>query len=122
MHRIFALLLVTATGLTLAGLAGGASPAAKLRVQPPVVAGGNPITVTGTGFKPGLKVTLHIGRANTDNTSRLGSVKASRKGGFRFVKTIARSTGAGTWVVLACQANCRTKATAQFRVAKVKPV
>lgn len=122
MHRISALALAAVTALSLAGLAGSTASKATLRIKPPMVARGNPITITGTGFKPSLKVTLHIGRPNTDNTSRLGSVQASKTGGFRFVKTISRSTAAGAWVVLACQRNCRVKATAKFYVAKVKPV
>jgi hypothetical protein len=119
--RTAATLVAAATALSLAALAGGASTAA-LRIQPPVVVRGDPIKVTGTGFKPGLKVTLTIRRPYADRTARLGSITAGRKGGFVFTKKISRSTTAGTWVVRACQRGCRIKATARFRVAKIKPV
>jgi hypothetical protein len=122
MHRICTLLLATVGALALAGLAGGTAQVAKLKVQPPMVLPGGTITITGTGFRPSVKVTLHIGRPNSDNTSRIGSVKAKASGRFTFSRAISHSTAAGLWVVLACQANCRTKATAPFRVAKIKPV
>ena len=122
MHRLLTLLLAVVTGLSLAGLAGGTSSVAKLKIAPAIVPRGGVITVTGTGFRPYLRVTLRIGRPNASTTAKLGTVKATAKGAFRFRKTIARSTGAGLWVVRACQSSCRTKATAQFRVAKVKPL
>jgi hypothetical protein len=67
-------------------------------------------------------VTLRIGRPDSVNRSLIGSVKAKANGRFTFAKTISRSTEAGSWVVRACQANWRTKATALFRVAKIKPL
>ncbi len=122
MRRIQILLLAAAAALSLAGLAGGTASVAKLKAQPPLVLRGGTITIIGTGFRPGVKATLRIGRPRSLNTARLGSVKAKANGRFTFSKTISRSTGAGSWVVLACQASCHTKATALFRVAKVKPV
>lgn len=122
MHRTFALILAAAGGLALAVAGGSASTTARLSVSPPMVIRGNPLTVTGTGFRPNLKVTFRLKRPNSTTTSRIGSTTAGRKGGFRFVKTIARSTSVGLWVVQACQSSCRTKATARFRVAKIKPL
>ncbi len=110
------------SSLSLAGLAGGTVTVAKLKARPPIVVRGGTITITGTGFRPSVKVTLSIGRPRSDNISRIGSVKAKASGRFTFSKAISRSTEAGSWVVLACQANCRTKATAPFWVAKIKPV
>lgn len=121
-HRSVALLLAGATALVLAGLAGSTTSGARLRAQPPMVPVGNPLTVSGSGFAPRVRVTLFIGRPNSSKTARLGTIRANRKGGFKFVKTISRSTGAGLWVVRACQRSCRTKASARFRVAKIKPL
>ncbi len=122
MQKILALLLTGAAGLSLAGLAGGASSTARLRITPQFVPRGETMTITGTGFRPSLRVTLRIGRPNSDSTARFGATTAGRRGGFTVKKVLSRSIGAGTWVVLACQRNCRIKATAQFRVPKIKPV
>jgi hypothetical protein len=120
--RIAAPLLAAATALSLAGLAGGASTTARLRITPQAVVRGNTITLTGTGFRPSLKVTLDIRRSLATKRARFGSVTAGRKGGFVLTKKISRSTGAGKWIVRACQRGCRTRATARFYVSKVKPV
>lgn len=122
MHRLCTLLLATVSTLTVAGLAGGTASVAKLKVSPPIVIPGGTITITGTGFRPSLKVTLRIGRPHSAKRSLIGSIKARANGRFTFAKTISRSTEAGSWVVRACQANCGTKATALFRVAKIQPV
>lgn len=120
--RIAATVLAGATALSLAGLAEGASSVARIRIQPPVVVRGEAIKITGTGFKPSLRVTLDVRRPFADKRARLGSVTAGRKGRFAFTKRISRSTDAGKWVVRACQRQCRIKATARFWVAKIKPV
>ena len=52
----------------------------------------------------------------------LGRAQATGAGAFRFTETISRSTIAGKYVVRGCQRSCATKATATFRVAKIKPV
>jgi hypothetical protein len=122
MRRIHLLLLAAAAALSLAGLAGATATVAKLKAQPPLVIRGGTITITGTGFRPGVKATLRIGRPRSSTTARLGSVKAKANGRFTFSKTLSRTTGAGSWVVRACQANCLTKASALFRVAKIKSV
>ena len=120
--RIAASLLAASTALSLAGLAGGSSASARLRIQPPVVVRGSSIKLTGTGFRPNLTVTLDIRRPLATKRARFGSVIAGRKGGFVLTKKISRSTGAGKWVVRACQRGCRIKVTARFYVSKVKPL
>jgi hypothetical protein len=120
--RIAATLVAAATALTLAGLAGGASSSARLRVTPPSVVRGESIKLTGTGFKPSLKVTLDIRRPFADKRARFGSVTAGSTGRWVLTKKISRSTGAGKWVVRACQRGCRIRATARFYVSKIKPV
>jgi hypothetical protein len=83
---------------------------------------GESIKLTGTGFKPGLRVTLDIRRPFADKRARLGSVTAGSTGRWVLTKRISRSTEAGKWVVRACQRGCRIRATAQFFVSKIKPV
>src|SRR5215210_6736391 len=120
--RVAGSLVAVTAALVLAGLAAGSATKAQLVLQPPVVLRGNPVTITGHGFKPNLDVTIRIGRPNAAVTSRLGTVKAGRSGGFALTKKISRSTGAGKWIVRACQQACRVKATAVLHVAKIKPV
>jgi hypothetical protein len=83
---------------------------------------GETIKLIGTGFKPGLKVTLDIRRPFADKRARFGSVTAGSTGRWVLTRKISRSTGAGKWVVRACQRGCRIRATARFYVSKVKPV
>jgi len=120
--RIAAPLVAAATALSLAGLAGGASTSARLRITPPSVTRGEAIKLVGSGFKANVKVTFVIHRALSTKSAPFGSVTAGRKGGFVISKKISRSTGAGKWIVRACQRGCRVKATARFYVSKIKPV
>jgi len=120
--RVVASLVAATAALVLAGLAPGAATKAQLELQPPVVLRGNPVAVTGHGFKPNLEVTVRIGRPNASVTSRLGTVNAGRRGEFDLTKKISRSTGVGKWIVRACQQACRVRATAVLHVAKIKPV
>jgi hypothetical protein len=121
MRRICTLALAAAAVLSLAGLAGGAAGTAKLTVTPPLVIQGGTITIAGAGFRPSMKVTLSIARPRSSTTTRIGSVTAKANGRFVFRKATS-GVAAGSWVVRACQANCRTKATASFRVSKIKPL
>jgi hypothetical protein len=121
MRRV-SVLLAAATVLCLAGLGGAAVITAKLRVRPLLVARGSAITITGSGFRPALNVALTIKQATGTRSSRLAAVRARRTGTFRVSKVIARSTQAGLYVLTACQRRCATKATARFRVAKIKPL
>jgi hypothetical protein len=120
--RIAAPFLAAATALSLAGLAGGSSVSARLRIQPPSVVRGSSIKLIGSGFRPSLKVTLDVRRPLATKRARFGSVIAGRKGAFVLTKKISRSTGAGKWVVRACQRVCRIRTTARFYVSKIKPV
>jgi hypothetical protein len=122
MQRVSALLLAASAALAATGLAGGTSAAPTMRVQPQFVRPGNAITATGTHFRPSLRVTLSIRSATGGRFSRLGRTQATATGAFRFSKTLSRSTTPGKYVVRACQRSCATKATATFRVSKIKPV
>jgi hypothetical protein len=120
--RTSALLLAATTALTLAGISASATTAAKVTVTPQLVRAGGTIKIAGTGFRPGLKVTLHVGRPRTDNIARIGIRYAGKTGGFRLEKHISRTTPAGKWAILACQRNCRIQGVGIFRVAKIKPL
>jgi hypothetical protein len=122
MQPLSALLLAGSAALAATGLAGGTAAAPTMRVQPQFVRAGNEITATGAHFRPRLRVTFSIRSATGGRFSRLGRAQATGAGAFRFTKTISRSTIAGKYVVRACQRSCATKATATFRVAKIKPV
>jgi hypothetical protein len=121
MHRICGLLLAAAAVLSLAGFAGGAASMAKLTVTPPLVIQGGTITIAGAGFRANRKVSLSIARPRSSTTSPIGSITTKANGRFVFRKATSR-IAAGSWVVRACQASCRTKATATLRVSKIKPV
>jgi hypothetical protein len=121
MHRICGLLLAAAAVLSLAGFAGGAASMAKLTVTPPLVIQGSTITIAGAGFRANRKVSLSIARPRSSTTSPIGSITTKANGRFVFRKATSR-IAAGAWVVRACQASCRTKATATLRVSKIKPV
>ena len=121
MYRICTLFLAAAAVLSLAGLADGAASVAKLTVTPPLVIQGGTITINGAGFRPNRKVTLSIARPRSSSTSPIGSTTAKASGRFVVRKATSRMA-AGSWVVRACQASCRTKATATLRVSKIKPV
>jgi hypothetical protein len=120
--RRSALLLAVLLGLSLAGVAGSTTAVAKLRVTPILVQRGATLTVKGSGFAPQVKVTLDVGRPNSKPTTHWTTLKTNAAGGFRYAKVISRSAFAGEYVVRACQRACRIKATASYRIIKVKPV
>ena len=62
------------------------------------------------------------GSTNSAPTAHWTTLKANAAGGFRYAKVISRSAFAGEYVVRACQRTCRVKATASYRIVKVKPV
>jgi hypothetical protein len=121
--RRSALLLAALIGLSsLAGVAGSTTAVARLRVAPTLVQRGATLTVRGSGFVPKVKVTIDVGRPNSAPTAHWTTLKANATGGFRYAKVISRSAFAGQYVVRACQRTCRVKATASYRIVKVKPV
>jgi hypothetical protein len=120
--RCSALLLAALLGLSLAGVAGSTTAVAKLRLAPTVVQRGATLTVRGSGFVPKVRVTIDVGRPKSAPTAHWTTVRANANGGFRFAKVISRSAFAGEYVVRACQRACRVKATASYRIVKVKPL
>jgi hypothetical protein len=120
--RRSALLLAALMGFSLAAVAGGTTTVARLRVSPAMVERGATLTVKGSGFMPRVKVTIDVGRPNRAPTAHWTTVKTNSAGGFRYLKVISRSAYAGEYVVRACQRACRVKATASYRIAKIKPL
>ena len=120
--RRSALVLAALMGLSLAGVAGSTTAVAKLRVAPTLVQRSATLTVRGSGFVPKVRVTIDVGRPNSAPTARWTTLKANAAGAFRYAKVISRSAFAGQYVVRACQRTCRVKATASYRIVKVKPV
>jgi len=116
------LLLAALAGLSLAGIAGGTTAVAKLRLTPTMAQPGATITVKGSGFARNVKLTLDVGRPNSRPTVHWTTLKTNAVGGFRYAKTISRAALPGEYVVRACQRSCRVKATASYRVFKVKPL
>jgi hypothetical protein len=116
------LLLAALTGLSLAGVAGSTTAVAKLRLTPTIVQRGATLTVKGSGFVPNVRLTLDVGRPNSRPTAHWTTMKTNAAGGFRYAKMIPRSAFAGEYVVRACQRACRVKATASYRIIKVKPL
>lgn len=120
--RRSALLLAALTGLSLAGVAGSTIAVAKLRLTPTLVQRGATLTVKGSGFVPNVKLTLDVGRPNSKPTAHWTTLKTNAAGSFRYAKMIPRSAFAGEYVVRACQRACRVRATASYRIVKVKPL
>jgi hypothetical protein len=120
MCRLRILVLAAGAALALAALGWGSATVAKLRVRPPAVPPGGTLTITGSGFRPRVRVTISVRQSFGRTTSKLGRVQATAKGGFRLSRTISRSSNAGRYVVIACQRGCRTKATARFFVPKTR--
>lgn len=120
--RRSALLLAAVTGLSLAGVAGSTTTAARLSVNPSLLSHGATVTIKGTGFAPRVNVTINVRRPNGLPTARWTTLKANRSGGFRYVRVIARSATTGKYVAVACQRACRIKATATFRIVKIQPL
>jgi hypothetical protein len=120
--RRSALLLAALLGLSLAGVAASTTVVAKIRLSPTLVQRGATLTVRGSGFVPRVRVSIDVGRPNSAPTTHWTTLRANAAGSFRYAKVISRSTFAGQYIVRACQRTCRVKATASYRIVKVKPV
>lgn len=116
------LLLAALTSLSLAGVGGSTTVAAKLRLSPTLVQRGAMLSIRGSGFVPNLRLTLDVGRPNSRPSAHWTTLKTNAAGGFRYSRMISRSAFAGEYVVRACQRACRVKATASYRIVKVKPL
>ena len=106
----------------LAGLAGASTAAGpSVSVKPRLVRLGGTIKIIGTHFRTGLRIGLYIGRPHSDNTTKIGALNAGPRGGFTVRHRLSRLTTTGRYVLLACQRQCRVKATAPFTVTKKPP-
>ena len=103
----------TAAGESSVHRAAASTP--RLRLAPTVVARGGTITFTGYGFRPRARVELLVGPPRSE-ASPVGTARTDAHGAFRRrVRTSARARP-GRYVALACQAECRIKASAAFRL------
>jgi len=114
-RRLFGVLLAS-SAFASAGLAGSMTLAPKVTVKPLFVSPGNAIAITGSHFRPRLRVTLTSRLATGTSRTKIGSVLATSTGRFRLSKKLSTSTAVGRYILRACQRACRTKATAVFHV------
>lgn len=106
--------LLLASALAAAGLAAALSSPA-IRLVPPSAHPGGSVAIVGTGWTPGLVVTLHAGPPNSE-ADRFASVRADARGGFRKTTRLHSSAMPGKYVFIACQRQCRVRATATLTV------
>ena len=90
-----------------------AKPNVRLRATPRTIPPGGHITLTGSGFHSSASVWIGVGPPQSEAT-RIGSARTDATGAFRKTFTISRQPG--RYVAIACQRQCRVKASATFRV------
>jgi hypothetical protein len=120
--RLAGLALAALAALSVLGIADAAPERARLTVAPPAAIRGDPILISGQGFRARLKVTVSLRRSTGRTWARLGVVRAGRTGAFSLAKTVSPTTAVGAWIARACQLSCRVRATKRFYVIKIKPV
>ncbi len=89
--------------------------APRLRIQPGTVPRGGRLTLIGSNFRRNETVRLYIGPPQSE-ASYFGSARTGPKGGFRKDFRVHPSATPGRYVVIACQRNCRIKASATVRI------
>ena len=119
MQRIAARLAAVVAATTTGVAATAVRP--TLTLKPKFVTRQGTIRITGTHFRPRLRVTLYLRQPPRLQKTRIATTRAGRRGGFTFRYRLPQSLTSGRHVVVACQRSCRVKATALFTVAKLKP-
>jgi hypothetical protein len=115
------LVLVAAAAFALASSADTATKRPTLVLNPPLVPPGGKTLVTGSHFRPGVRVTIWIARAHTTAYTRLGGFfKANRKGSFTVARAVSKKIKLGKYLVCACQSSCRTSATRSLLVVQIE--
>ena len=115
-RRCSALAALAALACAGQALAAQTASAATIRVTPSAVSAGKAFTVSGQGFGARTTVIVQIGPPQSDDLSRLGSVRTDARGRFRLRSTTSRRATPGTYVVLACRTSCAVKATARVKI------
>jgi hypothetical protein len=113
---LVALALAPATAAAASSSAGKApARTPTLTADQVAVQAGETVTLEGSGFPRNAHITLLAGPPH-GTTSRIGGAETGRRGHFVATIHIRPHSSAGTFVVRACQDECRVKATARFRV------
>lgn len=86
-----------------------------LRLRPGVIAPGDSVTFTGAGWPARRVVRLLIGPPASEAVG-FSSARTGADGRFRTTFRFPAATEPGRYVVLACRAQCRLKASAGLRV------
>lgn len=86
-----------------------------LSATPTTIASGAMTTFRGACFRPRRTVTLRIGRTGT-TAERFTSVRTSANGRFAKRHRFGQDVAPGTYVVLACQNQCRIKASTRIKI------
>lgn len=87
----------------------------RLRVEPVVVSPGGVLTLAGGGFRRSEAVRLYAGPPHSE-ADAIGATRADSRGAFRAAIPLSARATPGHYVVLACQRDCRLKATASFTI------
>src|SRR4051794_29511060 len=112
--RLLRLLTAALAATALTAVAAPSAGASTVEVIPRVSEPGTTLAIAGAGFLPDLRVRLYIGPPHSGGAP-VGSTLAGADG--RFVRQVRTrtSTEPGRYFVVACQRQCRIKATFPFR-------
>ena len=91
------------------------SPGTDVTVEPAAVARGAALVVGGSGFLPGVSVTLLAGPPQSE-AEPVATVAADASGAFRHTITTSPAATPGAYTVVACQRACTIKATEPFSI------
>jgi hypothetical protein len=99
-------------------LAPAAGAAPRLEVKPKAIVVGDELTFVGDGFRPDRRVRLLVGPPFSEGVT-VGFTRTGSRGRFvQAVRLTDRRRAVGRWIALACQRDCRVKATAAFRIVR----
>lgn len=111
--KLFLALVCTVAVAATAAVAFAAGP--SLSVSPSKVHRGGRVTFTGAGWARKVKVTLLLGRPNTE-ANRFATVTTNALGRFRYSLPIKPTAPTGRYVILACRRSCATKVSRSMTI------
>lgn len=94
-----------------------ALPAPAIRLVPAVAHPGAPVAIVGTGWSAGTAVELLAGPPHSE-ADRFATARADAHGAFRKPTRLAKNAVPGSYVFVACQRQCRLKATAVLHIVR----
>jgi hypothetical protein len=89
----------------------------SVSVSPEVVPPGGKLTVKGKGWASDARVSILVGRPNSE-ASKVGTLHTNSRGRFKGSLKFNESADQGRYVLLACRRQCAVKAKAKFRIAE----